>query len=189
MTAQLMAAGAFSLALASQLSFLWGIRRFFVQAGTPRPGMRAIAGLGTPFALWQLVVLGARVPTPPGAVGASVSGAALFAAALTLFWWAVRANLERPLTLAFSPDAPRHLVAWGPYRRVRHPFYASYALAWLAGAVAAAEPLLLLPFVVMGALYVQAARLEEAKFAESPLAEAYAAYRARTGMFWPSLRA
>ncbi len=188
MTAQVLSAGVFSLALATHLSFLWAIRRFFVSTGQTRPGMRAIAGLGTPFALWHLVTLGFAVTDPPSAPGVVAAGVGLFALALVLFWSAVRANSARPLTLAFSPDAPGHLVAWGPYRRVRHPFYASYALAWLGGALAGSHALLLVPFVVMGALYVRAARLEEAKFAQSPLAEAYAAYRARTGMFWPSLR-
>jgi protein-S-isoprenylcysteine O-methyltransferase Ste14 len=44
------------------------------------------------------------------------------------------------------------------------------------------------PSVAAIGLYVIAARREERKFAASPLAEAYATYRARTGMFVPSLR-
>jgi protein-S-isoprenylcysteine O-methyltransferase Ste14 len=189
MTERALPAMAFALALTTQLSFVWAIRRFFVASGGPQPGMRAIAGLGTSFALWQLASLGAGVVNPQGDGTPALVGAGLYAEALGLFWWAVAANRTRPLSLAFSKDAPEHLVAWGPYRRMRHPFYAAYSLAWLAGAVTATEPGLLVPLVVMGVLYVRAARLEEAKFAASPLADAYAAYRARTGMFWPSLRA
>jgi protein-S-isoprenylcysteine O-methyltransferase Ste14 len=37
----------------------------------------------------------------------------------------------------------------------------------------------------MTALYIEAASREERKFAKSDLAEAYKAYRARAGMFWP----
>ena len=188
MTESVLPAVALVLALIAQLSFVWAIRRFFVAAGDPQSGMRAIAGLGTAFAVWQLAVLGARVVTPHGNGAAVLAGIMLYAGALGLFWWAVAANRTRPLSLAFSSDAPEHLVACGPYRRVRHPFYAAYSLAWLAGAVTTADASLFVPVVVMGALYVRAARLEEAKFAASPLADAYVAYRARTGMFWPSLR-
>jgi protein-S-isoprenylcysteine O-methyltransferase Ste14 len=177
---------AWGAALAAALftfgGFVWAVQRFFVRDGAPAPGMRAIALGGTVAMVADLVALGlAR-----GAGDAwHLAGAALFAGAALLFWAAVRANRARPLTLAFSDDRPGHLVTWGPYAWVRHPFYSAYMLAWIAGAVAAAQPLLLGALLGMGALYRAAARREEAKFAASDLADAYAAYRARTGMFLP----
>lgn len=183
----LAAAAAFTAAVATQTSFVWAIRRFFRAPEGLRPGMRAIATLGGLSTLLQLAALGYAVSSPPGAL-ASLVGAALLLLAFGLFWSAVWANLARPLTLAFSEDAPAHLVTWGPYRRVRHPFYAAYLLAWLGGAAGAAEPLLLVSAVVMGGLYVDAARREERKFAAGPLAGAYAAYRRQAGLFWPVLR-
>ncbi len=178
------AAVAFSLSVAVQTSFAWAIRRFFVAAEGVQPGMRAIARLGAVSAAAQLVVLAFSVATPPPTAFA-VSGALSLLGAMLLFWSAVAANLTRPLTPPFSEDLPEHVVTWGPYRWIRHPFYAAYLLAWLGGAVAGAQPALLLSVAVMGALYVRAARLEEAKFRVSTVALAYSAYRARTGMILP----
>ncbi len=166
-------------------SFVWAVQRFFVRAGQPAPGMRAIALGGTVAMATDLLALG--LGRGAGAAW-HLAGAALFGGAALLFWGAVRANRARPLTLAFSDDRPGHLVTWGPYAWVRHPFYSAYMLAWIAGAVAAAQPLLLGALVGMGALYRAAARREEAKFATSDLARAYAAYRARTGRFVPRWR-
>ena len=178
---------ALTLAVATHVSFVWAIRRFFVAPGEPQAGMRAIAGLGAASALLQLAALSWRVATPLPFGPFQAVGLALFVVALSLFWAAVWANRPKPLTLAFSADTPQHLVAWGPYRRIRHPFYTAYLAAWIAGAFSAGAPELLLTAVAMGMLYVRAARSEEAKFARSPLANEYAAYRRRTGMFWPAL--
>jgi protein-S-isoprenylcysteine O-methyltransferase Ste14 len=185
----MVAALALSLALVTQFSFLWAIRRFFRTEGRPRAGMRAIAVLGGVSALAQIGLLAWRCIEPMAFTGAQGAGLALFVVALVLFWSAVRANRERPLTLAFTDDAPEHLVVAGPYRYIRHPFYAAYLTAWLAGAFAAHEPALLLSVLVMGTLYAQAASVEERKFARSPLAAAYAAYRRHTGVFCPPLTA
>ncbi len=178
-------AAALGAALVTFGGFVWAVRRFFARYGPPAPGMRAIAAGGTAAMIADLVVLACSADVGPGW---HLAGAALFASAAALFWEAVKANRARPLTLAFSDDEPGHLVEWGPYATVRHPFYSAYMLAWIAGAVAAAQPALLLAFGVMGTLYVRAARREESKFAASPLASAYAAYRARTGMFVPTGR-
>jgi protein-S-isoprenylcysteine O-methyltransferase Ste14 len=89
----------------------------------------------------------------------------------------------------FSRDEPRFVHASGPYRYVRHPFYASYLLAY--GATA-----LLLPGLttlgLLGAMtvyYAWAAAREERKFAASGVAAEYQDYRRRTGRFVPRRRA
>jgi protein-S-isoprenylcysteine O-methyltransferase Ste14 len=97
-------------------------------------------------------------------------------------------NHARPLTIAFADDVPMHVVRSGPYRVVRHPFYTSYMLAYLAGLIATASPLLIPVIVCMGTLYTRAASGEEAKFAASALRDEYAVYRHRTGRFTPRLR-
>lgn len=180
---------ALALALVTQVSFVWAIRRFFRTEGAPRTGMRAIAALGAVSAVAQCGTLLWRCLSPVPFTGAQVVGLALFGVALALFWSAVHANRARPLTLAFTDDTPEHLVVRGPYRYIRHPFYAAYLSAWLAGAFTAHEPALLLSVLVMGTLYAQAANIEERKFARSPLAAAYAAYRRHTGAFCPRLLA
>jgi protein-S-isoprenylcysteine O-methyltransferase Ste14 len=69
---------------------------------------------------------------------------------------------------------------------MRHPFYCSYLLAWLAGAVATLSPWLAGAFVGMFVLYLIAARDEEKKFASSSLGDAYASYCSSTGQFFPN---
>jgi protein-S-isoprenylcysteine O-methyltransferase Ste14 len=176
-TLQLAALG---LALATFASFVWAIRRLFVATGGLRGGMRAIAGGG---AVSMALHLAAIAAGDGGALAAP--GLLLYGVALALFWSAVGVTAARPLSIAFSADKPRHLLAVGPYRRIRHPFYAAYLLAWIAGTLASGEPWLLVTVAGMGALYVRAARFEEAKFAASPLAAEYARYKDRAGMFWP----
>ena len=115
-------------------------------------------------------------------------GIILHGGAAWLFFLAVRANRARRLSVAFTTDVPEHLVSSGPYRYIRHPFYTSYCLTWLASAVVAHSVLLLASFVCMTRLSRWAARFEERKFSESGLASVYRRYRANTGMFIPSFR-
>jgi protein-S-isoprenylcysteine O-methyltransferase Ste14 len=104
--------------------------------------------------------------------------------AYSLFWRAIRVNRSSPLTHAFTPDAPRHLVRGGPYRFIRHPFYAAYSLGWMAGVVGT-QSLALLPTLGMLVIYYLAARAEEQKFMASPFREQYLEYQRSTGMFLP----
>lgn len=125
--------------------------------------------------------------TPVMSPWRSAAGTLNFVGALALFLAAARATRSRPLTPAFSSDVPEHLVCTGPYRVVRHPFYTAYLITYLAGWVVSGVTALLVVFAAMGALYVVAARREEQKFQQSPLAQHYNRYAARTGMFWPLL--
>lgn len=168
------------------LSFNWGMYRFFTEPTGSNSGIDTIKLLGTTLGFISLSGI------PLFGVASVIGGLTallLCAASLALFWWAIRANRTRPLSFAFSEDEPRHLVSSGPYRWIRHPFYSAYLLAWLAAPVATLQPLLLVPLLVMAAIYVSAARIEERKFEGSALAAAYARYRATTGMFWPRPRA
>jgi protein-S-isoprenylcysteine O-methyltransferase Ste14 len=76
-------------------------------------------------------------------------------------------------------------VQEGPYRFVRHPFYAAYTLSWLAGWVASHSWLALGSTIIMVATYIVAASREERKFRTSALAAAHAAYCRRTGFMLP----
>jgi protein-S-isoprenylcysteine O-methyltransferase Ste14 len=164
-------------------SFIWAIRYHFRVAGQVPFGTQVIKVIGGVFTLAHLFALlwGA------GSVAAGVVGLVLYAASFALFWACVRVNRRQPLSLAFSVDRPAHLMTRGPYRFVRHPFYLSYSLAWVAGIVATAQPWLLLSILVMGAIYYRAAAMEERKFLSGELAGQYLAYRSRTGMFVPRL--
>lgn len=173
-----------ALALVTFISFCWAIKRFFVAEGPPQAGMRSISIGGLACTAAHLATLAWLEP----AQGVwAVAGAALYGAALLVFFAAVRTTSIEPPTLAFTGDEPTQLYTDGPYRYVRHPFYAAYLLAWIAGTVASAEPALGVTVVGMGALYVMAARYEELKFARSRLGPAYLAYRSRTGFLLPWL--
>jgi len=114
--------------------------------------------------------------------------ALLYLASLAFFWWTVSVTRSRRLSLAFSKDGPNYLLQTGPYRFVRHPFYAAYSVFWIAGFVAVLRWYLIPSVLVMLLFYFCAARMEEAKFENSDLRELYAGYRANTGMFLPRLR-
>lgn len=175
--------GVLLAATACFLSYGWGLARFFADPG---------GGPGTGAVKWATTA----------AVAAHLSAILLFynhgwfrfAAALALyclslglFWWAVAATRARPLSLAFSPDRPLHLVTQGPYAFVRHPLYLSYMLCWAAGTLASGWAPLALSVLGMGWLYHRAALKEEEKFAASPLAADYARYARRAGRYLPRL--
>jgi protein-S-isoprenylcysteine O-methyltransferase Ste14 len=124
-----------------------------------------------------------RGPAPHEALGALAGALAL--AALALLAWTIRAH-PRPPSMWHQPaDLPPRLVTWGPYRFVRHPLYGAYLLA-LAAAVPAAPGAVAAGALGAGAwLLHRTAVGEEARLLTSPNGAAYAAYRDRTGRFWP----
>jgi len=162
----------------------WALKKFFVipKQGLPK-WMRALEILGTLGVLANLWVLG----TTPMEAPHALAGFLLFAFSSSIFWWAHGTNRSRPLNIAFTEAEPSHFVSAGPYRYVRHPFYLSYIVGWIAGPVASQNWWLLLPAVVLTTVYFKAARMEERYFSQSAHAEKYLAYRNRTGMFLPRL--
>jgi protein-S-isoprenylcysteine O-methyltransferase Ste14 len=172
-----------SLLIACLASFGWAMRGFFVQPAGLTTGMKVIKAFGIMFGVLHLAAILATLKVT---VLHGVSGAVLYLCSLGLFWWAINASLKKPLSAAFSPDLPGHLVAHGPYKIIRHPLYCSYLLCWLAGWVATGR-LWLAPSVgVMFVIYFMAAAEEEKKFMRSHLSDAYGRYRARTGLFLPN---
>jgi len=158
------------------------MRNFFVKSGRMSAGLRITALAGVIFAVLHLaVILRTPVLYPP----AAAAGLVLYCLALGMFWWTIKAHRVKPLAACFSTNETLHLVCSGPYRLVRHPFYCSYLLAWLAGAIGTLNIYLGLTFVAMFALYLTAALNEEKKFATSPLARDYASYCGATGRFFP----
>ncbi|MGI4977736.1 MAG: methyltransferase family protein [Janthinobacterium lividum] len=161
-------------------SFAWAVKGHFRSRGPVSNGMRLISVASLASMAWflkRLLVahMASRWPL----------AAALIVVALGLFWWTVRTTARRRLTLAFDDDQPTFLHRHGPYRWVRHPFYASYILFWLASSLATPG---LLPWAVpvcFVAIYIVAATKEEGKFETSSLGMEYARYRSETGMLLP----
>lgn len=111
----------------------------------------------------------------------------LYLSSFALFWSAFYSNRKRPLPHCFTGTAPQHLVTSGPYQYVRHPFYVSYLLVWIAGAVVLNRAEFWIPVGVMTGLYVYAARKEEQSFLISGLRNAFLIHRKRAGFFLPRL--
>jgi protein-S-isoprenylcysteine O-methyltransferase Ste14 len=170
------------LLVACSLSFTWGMRSFFVRPARMTTGMRTTAITGSIFAALHLAAI---LLVPHLSIERFSSGTALYSLSLLLFWRAVAANRAKPLAACFSTDRQSHITRSGPYRVVRHPFYCSYLLAWMAGWLATGSIWLGPTVVAMFAIYLLAALREEARFAQSALAGEYAKYRLRTGMFFP----
>ena|ERR1700733_3520872 len=172
-----------TLLIACLACFRWAMGRFFVRPAGLTTGMKVVRSFGIVFGLLHLAAI-VDTPLVPDLRGAS--GAGLYLCALGLFWWALTASWRKPLSAAFSPDLPAHLVAHGPYKMIRHPLYCSYLLCWLAGWVTTGRLWLAPTFAVMFVIYVLAAAEEEKKFARSPFAQAYRRYCACTGLFLPN---
>lgn len=148
---------------------------------------------GTPWPMRVLAVLSGATTagviaeiTGTRATWASFAGALAFLLpSAALYGWTILTTRRQRLSVAFSQDAPDFLLAHGPYRLIRHPFYTAYLLYWIGGAIAARQPMLLLAVGLMAAGFAWAALREERKFATSALGPDYEAYRRRTGMFLP----
>jgi protein-S-isoprenylcysteine O-methyltransferase Ste14 len=84
-------------------------------------------------------------------------------------------------------NTPMHIVTYGPYGWVRHPFYVSFLLL-LVGAALIARDGVTIAAVPLGLISLDwTARTEEKKLLASSLGDEYGAYRKRTGRFVPRL--
>src|SRR5215471_141334 len=165
-------------------SFAWALKGHFI-SNRMSLFMLLTATVGIVSASLQTIAVLETTRFEP--IRSAVS-ALLYMASLFSFWWAVSATRSQRLSVAFSIDQPTYLLQTGPYRFVRHPFYAAYSLFWIAGVVAAPRWYLLPLVAVMLVSYIRAARMEEAKFANSALGGVYESYRSQTGMFVPRLK-
>ena len=84
-----------------------------------------------------------------------------------------------------SDDAPRHIVTYGAYRFVRHPFYSSFLLAFAAACLLLPHPVILaFALYVFIVLNLTAAR-EERRLQASEFGGEYQTYMVKTGRFFP----
>jgi len=161
-----------------------GVRRHFASATMPREVRFAIIASYVGLAAFIYLMLRDKHGS-----GALMAALAIFAASLALFLWAAKTTRLMRLKLAFDPEPPGLVVQTGPYRYVRHPFYASYILFWFGCTVATVHPLMLIFLAAFGAINLTAACREERAFEMSPFAEEYMNYRKTAGLFWPKLGA
>lgn len=174
----------FITAIVCFASFSWALQCFFTKPTKKNIGLGLIYIFGTLFIfvhLFSIIFL-----YPSNTTIANI-GLAFYLSSLCLFWWSVYTNYSKPLSAAFSSDQPLHLINTGPYRIIRHPFYVSYTLSWLAGAIIVDKFWLYLTVIMMFILYWCAAVNEERKFEKSSLATSYKRYQEKVGMFLPKI--
>jgi protein-S-isoprenylcysteine O-methyltransferase Ste14 len=161
-------------------AFVVAVRKHFVGESIP-PGMQIVSILSflafvrLIASIWTRELSG--VSASFGVLGQLI--------ALGLFVSAIMATRAQRLTLAFSDDKPTFLARSGPYKWIRHPFYASYILFWWSGALVVQSIWCAITAFVLTGIYVIAAMNEERKFKRSDLAADYAAYRVTAGLMWP----
>lgn len=163
--------------------FAVGLTTYFDKPRHRPAWVGIIHSLGTVLSITQLVLV---LSLPPRSdVPASV-GIAMYFGAVTVFLSAIEAARRTRLQRAFiDQPLPDRLIIEGPYRWVRHPFYLGYIFGALAAPVAIDSVALSVIAAIMISISVTAGIHEERVWLKSSHADAYRAYRARTGMFIP----
>lgn len=114
-----------------------------------------------------------------------VLGLLLSLCSIALFFYTARSVQKGQLSPICSSDKPRLIIFQGPYQLVRHPFYTSYLLGFLAASLHTnslhAIPAVVITYVV----YLRASVEEEFKFFQSELKDDYLSYMRRAGRFFP----
>jgi len=116
-----------------------------------------------------------------------IPGLVAFIGSLVLFEWARRSVRGKFFSYIYSKDTPKFIWTSGPYAYIRNPFYASYMLSYIGAAMMFPGIPAFVVVAGMTVYFALAARFEERKFKNSPLATEYEAYRRRTGRFIPRL--
>ena len=142
--------------------------------------MLVTALLAVGFACFQLAALYYRQLRFP------IAALALYGTSAALFWWAVLVTGGKLAACGQGCVSPE-VITSGPYRWIRHPFYASYNLTWMAGFAATGWWPPAIPVIVMAALYERFAREEELGFSTGALAGQHEAYTRRTGKYFPGI--
>jgi protein-S-isoprenylcysteine O-methyltransferase Ste14 len=127
----------------------------------------------------------ATVPSSGGRAFLEVASVVCGAGAIALIAFALGSH-RIPIALWHQEhDAPRHIVTWGAYGRIRHPFYAAFLLEFLGVALVLPHPATF-AILAYGALVLTlTAAREERRLLGSELGAEYAAYMRRTGRFLP----
>jgi len=138
-----------------------------------------LGGTGT---VWWLGLFYVQIHLANG-----IAAAVLLTASLALYEWARHTIRGRRFGVALGDHVPEELCETGPYRRIRHPIYLAYQVAYLAAFVAMPHWITLGTLAASVALFTFAARSDEATIGNSALAANYTEYRQRAGMFWPKI--
>jgi protein-S-isoprenylcysteine O-methyltransferase Ste14 len=152
---------------------------------------------GAPFFVAPLLLVLGRVswlhPLLAGraTLQLALSGAAavLAAASIVLIVATMEAHRVRPALWHQDDDAPAELVTRGPYARIRHPFYSSFLLTFVAACLALPHAATLACLLYAAAALTVTARREERGLSDSAFGDDYRRYLGESGRFLPRLRA
>lgn len=142
-----------------------------------------------PFVLCLAAVIAVYTGALEGPMSDALASVAILAAAaaVALMIWTARTH-RRPVAKWHQPDIePEELVTRGPYRWVRHPFYASFQTTFVAACLAFPHPAVIATAAFGLAMMHLTARVEERGILRSPLGEEYAAYMRMVGRFFPGI--
>ncbi len=164
------------------LAFSWGMFRHFRNVGPMPVGMRligAVSFIAMAVFTWSVLAMPLSRVWPAVPVLSSV--------ALALFGWAVATTRNAQFAVAFTQAQPKILVTGGPFRYMRHPFYTSYLIFWVATCVATINGMGCIAPLILLVCYIIAARKEESLISHGRFGAEYASYTRRTGIVLPRL--
>lgn len=164
--------------------FWHAIYWYFEDTGVRSKGLRTLMKINSFAFLAQTISI---VSFAEGTALGYLSAIGAFLISLVTFQWTVDSGREANLALAYNPVTSVKVAKKGPYRWIRHPFYATYMLYWSVIPLLTRDWYALLSLALVCGLYIHAARGEEAKLLAGPLSAEYAEYRSSTGMFFPKL--
>lgn len=150
---------------------------------------------GAPFFAAPIILLcgyAGIISLPPHGAGIEwliADGVAVILSVVSIALIAMTVGTHRvPLALWHQDnDAPAAIVTWGPYRHIRHPFYTSFLLVFMAAVLACPHTLTLVClFYSFVALSVTAEK-EEKRLARSEFGDEYRRYMSGSGRFFPRL--
>ena len=164
------------------ISFIWAAKFLFqVKDKSSRLGRNIISLLGLISIMAQSYSVYFYASNKISIYIASI----IFTIAAITFWSAVKITFQKPFDFLLSKNEPQSLITKGPYKYIRHPFYTSYMLAWLAGIIAS-ESIYSLISLSLIPIYILAAINEELNFERNNFSLQYLKYKKNTGMFLPN---
>ena len=147
----------------------------------------------SPFYLCVLVLVTSYLDIAPALIsdtffrsgGLELASMAFAVASIALIALTIGTHRVRIALWHQQGDAPQHIVTYGAYRYVRHPFYAAFLLALAGAFLFNPQPGTLFTLVFGFVLLNTTAAREERRLQDSEFGAEYTAYTRRTGRFIP----
>ncbi len=165
-------------------AFSWALKKFFVNKGGLPKKMQKLGFAAGFIAVMQVASM---TGSSKEVVWSQVTGLCLTILSGCLFWITIHHNRQNPLPVAFSNLQSDFIRTTGPYRFIRHPFYLSYILTWVAAPFIAESTWLALTSLIMILVYIRLIRDEEAHLLSGTHGAIYHGYMQKTGCLIPKL--